>query len=75
MTILASGLSGRVTDVVRERGQIIEQGAEAMYRQAILAKLVASLAFAWSERRALATGDARVARACSTYSSFKQHRL
>ena len=28
----------RVTDVVRERGQIIEQGAEAVDRQAILAK-------------------------------------
>ena len=29
----------RVTDVVRERGQIIEQGAQAMDRQAVLAKL------------------------------------
>src|SRR5258708_39419183 len=28
-----------MTDVVRERGQIIEQGAHAMDRQAVLAKL------------------------------------
>ena len=28
----------RMTDVVRERGQIIEQGAQAMDRQAVLAK-------------------------------------
>src|ERR1700675_3310792 len=32
--------------------------------------LEASLAFAWSERRALATGDGRAARACSTYSDL-----
>ena len=30
------GIEWRVTDVVRERGQIIEQRAKAMYRQAIL---------------------------------------
>ncbi|MNR59305.1 hypothetical protein D3C85_1805360 [compost metagenome] len=31
--------------------------------------LVESLAFAWSERRALATGEGRAVRASSTYSS------
>ncbi len=30
-------VEGGVTDVVRERGQIIEQGAQAMDRQAVLA--------------------------------------